>query len=87
MTVVDPLLGTLSCTPTQPATLAPGASIVCTGSYTLLQADINAGERANTATADSDQTAPTETPNGRPGAAGSQAWRSSRRRPDDLQRR
>ena len=63
VTVVDPLLGTLSCTPTQPATLLPGASIVCTGSYTLLQSDINAGERANTATADSNQTPPTETPN------------------------
>ena len=63
VTVVDPLLGTLSCTPTQPATLLPGASVVCTGSYTLLQSDINAGERANTATADSNQTPPTETPN------------------------
>ena len=63
VTVVDPLLGALSCTPAQPATLLPGASIVCSGSYTLLQSDINAGERANTATADSDQTPPTDTPN------------------------
>ena len=44
VTVVDPKLGALVCTPTQPATLAPGAQIVCTGSYTLTQADINAGQ-------------------------------------------
>ena len=47
--------------PPQPATLAPGAQIVCTGSYTLTQADVNTGQVTNTATADSDQTPPTET--------------------------
>jgi uncharacterized repeat protein (TIGR01451 family) len=64
VTVSDPLLGTLSCTPTQPATLAPGASITCTGTYAATQADIdgNGGSDSdidNTATADSDQTGPT----------------------------
>ena len=56
----DPKLGALVCVPPQPASLAPGAQIVCTGSYTLTQADLNAGQVANTATADSDQTAPTQ---------------------------
>ena len=62
VTISDPKLGTLACTPPQPATLAPGAQIVCTGSYTLTQADLNSGAVHNTATADSDQTAPTQTP-------------------------
>ena len=43
VTIGDPKLGTLVCTPAQPATLAPGAQIVCTGSYTLTQADLNSG--------------------------------------------
>ena len=47
VTIVDPKLGALVCTPPQPATLAPGAQIVCTGSYTLTQADLNAGQVAN----------------------------------------
>ena len=66
VTVVDPLIGTLVCAPVQPGTMLPGASMVCTGSYTLTQADINAGSRANTATADSTQTPPTDTPNSVP---------------------
>ena len=49
VTISDPLLGTLSCTPAQPATLAPGASLSCTGTYTVGQADLDAGHRANTA--------------------------------------
>ena len=44
VTIVDPKLGTLVCTPPQPATLAPGAQLVCTGSYTLTQADLNGGQ-------------------------------------------
>jgi uncharacterized repeat protein (TIGR01451 family) len=63
VTIVDAKLGTLACTPAQPATLAPGASLVCTGSYTLLQSDINAGTVHNVATGDSDQTVPTDKPN------------------------
>jgi LPXTG-site transpeptidase (sortase) family protein len=49
--VTDPLLPTLSCTI---ASLAPGATASCTASnniYILTQADIDAGSRANTATA------------------------------------
>ena len=61
VTVTDPKLGALACTPPQPATLAPGEQMVCTGSYTLTQADVNDGQVTNTATADSGQTPPTET--------------------------
>ena len=46
VTISDPKLGTLVCTPPQPATLAPGEKIVCTGSYTLTQADLNSGAGA-----------------------------------------
>ena len=63
VTVSDPKLGSLVCTPPQPATLAPGAQMVCTGTHTLTQADIDAGRVDNTGTADSDQTAPTDAPN------------------------
>ena len=48
--ISDPLLG-LSCTPAQPATLAPGAQLVCTGSHTVTQADLNGGSVTNTAIA------------------------------------
>ena len=60
VTIGDPKLGTLVCTPSQPATLAPGETLVCTGSYTLTQADLNGGQVQNTATGDSDQTPPTD---------------------------
>jgi large repetitive protein len=79
VTVSDPLLGTLACTiddvaATSPFTLAPGESVVCTGSYTVTQDDIDAGGNfdisdpldgqndviRNTATGDSDQTDPTD---------------------------
>ena len=58
--ISDPKLGTLSCTPAQPTTLAPGATLVCTGSYTLTQADLDDGPVENIATADSDQTPPSD---------------------------
>ena len=48
---------------TQPVTLAPGATLVCTGSYTVTQGEIDAGKVDNTATADSTETPPTDTPN------------------------
>jgi hypothetical protein len=50
------VLGT--CTPIQPSTLAPGASMTCTASHVVTQADVNSGSYVNTATGDSDQTTP-----------------------------
>jgi large repetitive protein len=63
VTISDPLLGALTCLPGQPAMLAPSEKLTCTGSYTLTQADINAGNVHNVATGKSDQTPPTDTPN------------------------
>ena len=63
VTVSDPKIGSLVCTPPQPATLAPGAHMTCTGTHTLTQADIDAGHVDNTGTAGSDETTPTDTPN------------------------
>ncbi|HET7407345.1 MAG TPA: hypothetical protein VFJ21_09475, partial [Mycobacteriales bacterium] len=52
VSISDPKLGTLTgCTPTAPATLAPGATLTCTGSYTITQGDLDAGHVDNTATA------------------------------------
>ncbi|MGV8848839.1 MAG: beta strand repeat-containing protein [Propionibacteriaceae bacterium] len=48
--VTDPKVGAITCSPT---TLAPGASATCTKTYTLTQADLDAGHVANTATATS----------------------------------
>src|SRR5262249_14595469 len=49
VTIVDPTLGTLACA--QPVTLVPGASLTCTGSHTVGQADLDGGEVDNVATA------------------------------------
>ncbi len=51
VTVSDPMLADLSCTPAIPATLGPGAAITCTGTHTVTQADLDAGKVENTATA------------------------------------
>src|SRR5512145_1050036 len=46
------------CTPAQPATLAPAATLTCPATHVVTQADVDAGSFINLATADSDQTAP-----------------------------
>src|SRR5439155_182698 len=55
VSISDPTLGTLSCTPSIPvASLAPKGTISCTGSYTIKTGDIKSpptGEVVNTATA------------------------------------
>ena len=50
VTISDPLIGALSCTPAQPAVINPGGALVCTGVYTLTQSDLNAGSVSNNAT-------------------------------------
>lgn len=42
---LTPMLGNFSCTPSQPFTLTPqsGNSLVCTGEYTVTQADLDSG--------------------------------------------
>lgn len=61
VTISDPLLGTLSCAPTQPGSVAPAGTMVCTGSYSITQTDLNNngggdGDIDNTATGDSNET-------------------------------
>jgi uncharacterized repeat protein (TIGR01451 family) len=56
VTVTDAAAVLGGCTPTVPATLAPGASVMCTASHALTQDDLDAGTFTNTAVADSDQT-------------------------------
>ena len=48
----DPDIASLSCVPAQPATLAPGETLVCTGSYNVDQDDIDAGFFTNVGTVD-----------------------------------
>ena len=55
--ITDPDVPSISCRGGNPiASLAPGASETCTGSYAITQVDIDAGQKVNTATAGSDQT-------------------------------
>jgi uncharacterized repeat protein (TIGR01451 family) len=56
VTVTDPKLGTVTC---PGSTIGVGSSMVCTGSYAVTQADIDAGSVANTASADATETEPT----------------------------
>ncbi len=60
VTITDPGVGAVlgTCTPTQPATLAPNATLTCAATHVVTQADIDAGSYANTAFADSSETAP-----------------------------
>jgi uncharacterized repeat protein (TIGR01451 family) len=52
VTVTDPMTGlsTIGCTPAAPATLNPGDTMDCTATYTVTQADVDAGSITNTAT-------------------------------------
>src|SRR5262249_38676121 len=45
VSIADPKLVTLTCT--QPVTLAPAATLSCTGTYTVIQADLDAGKVDN----------------------------------------
>ena len=59
VSVSDPLVSPINCPSGNPIpTLAPAATETCTGSYAIIQADIDAGQKDNTATADSNETAP-----------------------------
>ncbi len=49
--ISDALIPALACTPTQPAQLAPGAALVCTGTHAITMANVSAGQVVNTATA------------------------------------
>jgi hypothetical protein len=63
VTVTDPLpgLSDITCLINNPIPfLAAGATETCTATYQITQADINAGQRYNIATADSDQTDPVQ---------------------------
>ena len=49
VTVTDPKVSGLVCTPANGSSLAPGASMTCSASHTVTQADLDAGSYANTA--------------------------------------
>jgi uncharacterized repeat protein (TIGR01451 family) len=52
VTVTDPKVSGLSCTPANGSSLAPGASMTCTATHTITQADLDAGSYLNTACVD-----------------------------------
>ncbi len=52
VTVADPGVTGLACTPANGSALAPGASMTCTATHTVTQADLDAGHYANTACVD-----------------------------------
>src|SRR2546428_5174024 len=52
VTVTDPNATGLSCTPANGSSLAPGASMSCTASHTVTQADLDAGSYYNQACVD-----------------------------------
>ncbi len=56
--ISDPGATIGTCTPAQPADLAPGATLTCPASHTLTQVEVNSGAFQNTATTGSDQTGP-----------------------------
>jgi uncharacterized repeat protein (TIGR01451 family) len=60
VTLSDTKVASLTCTPSQPATLAPAATMNCSGNHTVTQAEFDdpSHNLVNVATADSDQTGP-----------------------------
>ncbi len=52
VTVTDPTVSNLVCTPANGSPLAPGAAMTCTASHTITQADIDAGSFLNEACVD-----------------------------------
>jgi hypothetical protein len=50
VSISDPKLGTLTCTPNQPTILAPNGTLSCTGTYTIQAADLTVFSVTNTAT-------------------------------------
>ena len=52
LTVSDPNVSNLVCTPSNGSSVAPGASMTCTASHTITQADIDAGSYLNTSCVD-----------------------------------
>jgi hypothetical protein len=52
LSVADSQVSDLSCTPASGSSLAPGASLSCTASHTIIQADIDAGSFNNEACVD-----------------------------------
>ena len=58
VSVTDPMVASIMCPSSNPIPLlAPGASEICTGSYSVTQADVNAGVKENMATATGQDTA------------------------------
>ena len=60
VTATDNSASVGTCTPAQPATLAPGESMTCPASHAVTQADVNNGSYVNTATGDSNETPPSD---------------------------
>ncbi len=58
VTIADPGVTLGTCTPSKPASLAPGESLTCSATHTLDSIDAAEVSYSNTATADSDQTDP-----------------------------
>ena len=55
--ISDPMVAPITCPSGNPIpTMAPGASETCTGSYPITQADIDAGQKDNTATVTAEDT-------------------------------